>query len=411
MRVHIIGGGVAGLAAAIGCVERGVAVTLYEAAPQLGGRCRSYRHDEFGCDLDNGAHAVLANNAAVHRYLKTIGATDRLATFGRDGLPFVDVRDRATWNLRLPQGLWAKSARPPGTSAWDLICSARLLWGSANKAAHTSLNASITAVEKLWEPLCTSALNTPLIEADAALLSTVVRGMMRWSGLRSGLKLPMHSLTHTYIAPAQEWLQRHGAIVHLQLPLRDVGKSNTRVERLVFSQTEVTVQATDAVVFALPPWAPVWRQLGLNFDALALSPIVNVHFRIAPTHASRFVGMIGGLSQWLWVHDGVATVTISAADAHMNTDGDTLAKTIWTEIAPLLGDPQMPLPPVHVVKERRATIRHVPGVAAYRPAIKTIFQNVFLAGDWVNTGLPCTLESAVQAGFNAGLACLMPGLR
>lgn len=408
MSVYIIGGGVAGLAAAIGCIKRGLAVTLYESAPQLGGRCRSYRHDSFDAVLDNGAHAVLANNEAVNRYLGIIGASDRLQTNSRDGLNFVDLRDGKTWRFKLPRALWDSSSRPPETSTLDVLNGSRLMWGNPNASSVQILKATPSAIDKLWEPLCTSALNTPLAEADGRILSAVVRGMLGFSGLRLGLKLPRHSLTHTYIDPAAQWLQRKGANVRLQSPLREIIIKGGHVERLNFDHDTISIGTEDRVVLAVPPWSQLMTQAGIMTEHLKPSPIVNAHFQVVTTQASNFIGIVGGMSQWLWLRDGLATVTISAAEAHLNTDSDVIAGKIWAEIAAIFGVPNAPLPPVHVVKERRATLRHVLGINDLRATTKSHLANLILAGDWVKSGMPCTLESAIQSGFKAAALAVRP---
>ncbi len=409
MTVHIIGGGVAGLAAAMGCVQRGVTVALYEASAHLGGRCRSYHHTAFGCDLDNGAHAVLSNNAAVAKYLNTIGASERLKKYGHNGLSFVDVRDSAKWQLRIPQCLWNPAARPSGTTAWDILRGAQL--GYKKGTVAQALSASTSALEKLWEPLCTAALNTPIAEADAALLAPIVRGMALPGGLFAGLKLPEKSLSHTYIEPAEKWLTSQGAVINRQSPVRKIVSAERGVDRLIFDKLEITLSDTDSVVLAVPPWSPLLAQLDIHTEALTPSPIVNLHFQIQGNLKDDFVGVIGGLSQWLWIHNNIATVTISAADSLMAMESELIAARAWSEIAPLLSLDPATVPPAHVVKERRATLRHTMGINHYRPPTRTHLTNLFLAGDWVNTGLPCTLESAMQSGFSAAVGCLKRSFR
>ena len=409
MTVHIIGGGVAGLAAAVGCVQSGVDVALYEASPHLGGRCRSYRHTEFGCDLDNGAHAVLSNNKAVARYLSALGAADRLQSYGQNGLSFIDVRDSAPWRLQIPQCLWNPAARPPGTTAWDILAGAQLAYNVGTTAR--ALSATPNATEKLWEPLCTAALNTPLTEADSSLLAPVLRGMAMPGGLRHGLKLPVVSLSHTYIEPAESWLASQGVVINRQSPVRKIGVAAGAVAYLIFDKLELSITHTDSVILAVPPWSPLLAQLDIHTEALALSPIVNLHFQVVADVSDDFIGLIGGLSQWLWVHNGIATVTISAADDLMAIESELIAARVWSEIALILSQDPSAAAPVHVVKERRATLRHSAGVNQYRPPVNTHVMNLFLAGDWINTGLPCTLESAMQSGFSAAMGCLKRGFR
>jgi len=97
----------------------------------------------------------------------------------------------------------------------------------------------------------------------------------------------------------------------------------------------------------------------------------------------------------------VLSITVSAGDDLVARPADEIAAALWAEIAPLIGQPNTVLPPHHIIKERRATLRHTPGLERLRPSTQTRFTNLYLAGDWVNTDLACTLESAAQSGFAA----------
>jgi hydroxysqualene dehydroxylase len=329
MTVHIVGGGIAGLVAAVACVQASRRVVLYDSAPHLGGRCRSYGHDGFDCELDNGAHVVLANNQHIHTYLRIIGASDRLQAYGVDGLSCRDLRNQTSWALRMPEFLFSKSARPEGVSAIELLAdSLRILAGQSPQYQHV--------VDALWEPLCTAALNTPLAEADLRLLSQVMRRMAGWSGLRKGLWLPKATLSETYIHPAVIWLQSHGAVIQTNMLLRGI-QGGTEIEELQFDNALVPLGLDDHVIVALPPWAPVLKEFGVESASLPPSPIVNVHYKLGHTPPSQFTGIIGGVSQWLWVRGNVATVTISAADALVTEDSEAIAKNVWSEIATMVG--------------------------------------------------------------------------
>jgi squalene-associated FAD-dependent desaturase len=404
MTVHVIGGGLAGLAAALECAHQGIKVALYEAAPDLGGRARTYFSNELNAHIDNGAHAVLGNNKSIQRYLGLCGSSDSITVFGANGLTFYDVRSHSTSKLKLPSVLWSSAHRPPGVSMLDLLAGLKLLTANAQSTAADALRASPQAVAALWEPLCISALNTPLAEASAASLGVILKQMALPGGLGAGLLLPKQSLTDTYIAPIQKWLQRRGVDIRRGAPLRQIAHSNGHVTNVVFDDA-AAFEADDVVILALPPWSPLLNEIGIPTAQFSYAPIVNGHFKLPRPVAPQFIGLIGGQGQWVLVRDGIASVTVSAADALNTQSPDAIAQTLWAEIAPLLKQPEG-LPPFHVIKERRATLRHVPGLDAQRPATVTPLKNLFLAGDWTATGLPCTLESAVHSGFGAAHCAL-----
>jgi hydroxysqualene dehydroxylase len=137
----------------------------------------------------------------------------------------------------------------------------------------------------------------------------------------------------------------------------------------------------------------------------AFHAIVNAHFRIAaPTGAATIVGLIGGTAEWVFAFPDRYSVTVSAADHLIDQETETLAQLLWRDVA-LVHGLTGPVPPYRIVKERRATFAATPAQAARRPSVRTAWTNLFLAGDWVDTGLPATIEGALRSGeAAAGLA-------
>ena len=116
---------------------------------------------------------------------------------------------------------------------------------------------------------------------------------------------------------------------------------------------------------------------------------------------SRFLGLIGGTAQWLFARDAVVSVTVSAADQLADRDNAAIAQILWTDVTRALDLPVAPQPQSRVINERRATIAQTPVNIAARPSAATAWSNLFLAGDWTDTGLPATIESAVLSGRTA----------
>ena len=129
--------------------------------------------------------------------------------------------------------------------------------------------------------------------------------------------------------------------------------------------------------------------------------IVNAHFRIDPPAGTPpLVGVLNGTTQWIFAFPGRLSVTISAGDRYLDMARDVLANTIWNEVAGVTGLKD-PLPPWQIVRERRATFAATPAQDAKRPSAETKWRNLALAGDWTNTGLPATIESAIRSGNRA----------
>jgi len=210
------------------------------------------------------------------------------------------------------------------------------------------------------------------------------------------------------ISPALAWLRAHGAEVRLGRRLERVGEVDDAVGVLRFAEEELHLAAQDQVVLAVSPHAAA-RLIPRDVPPLATRPILNAHFRLpSPPDAPPILGLVGGMAQWLFVRDDVVSVTVSAADRWMAARPDDLARALWADAAFALDLRGAPLPPWRILKERRATLAHSPGQEILRPGPRTRLRNLWLAGDWTATGLPCTLEGAVRAGRRAADLALAP---
>src|SRR5205823_6041746 len=163
-RVHVVGAGLAGLAAAVALADRGHAVILYESGQQAGGRCRSFIDPELGVRIDNGNHLLLSGNQAASAYIERIGALDTFERPAEAAIPFVDIASGEHWSVRPGKGVvpwWVLHAtrRVPGTRARDYLEALRL-----RRAAHGDTVAMLMAPDsvlfrRLWQPLTVAALN------------------------------------------------------------------------------------------------------------------------------------------------------------------------------------------------------------------------------------------------------------
>ena len=180
MRVHIIGAGLAGLAAAVHLRASGADLRLYEAAPRAGGRCRSYHDPQLGCVIDNGNHLLMSGNSSVMAYLDVIGARDRLTGPATADYPFLDVSTGARWTIRPTRGRipwWILDAgrRAPGTTPASYLSVLRLLQASPHQTVAEIIKPGTDLYRNLWEPLTVAALNTAPAYAAAALMRPVLR--------------------------------------------------------------------------------------------------------------------------------------------------------------------------------------------------------------------------------------------
>ena len=403
--IHIIGAGLAGLSAAVRLTSLGKPVVIHEATAVAGGRCRSYHDASVGMTIDNGNHLLLSGNHAALDYLHNIGAADRLVGPRKTEFSFVDLLSGERWTLRFNDGpvpfwIFDPRRRVPGTSPLDYLPLARLLWAPAGKTVGEVITCKGTLYERLVEPLIVAALNIDAPLGAARLAGAIVRETLAVGGRACRPLIAREGLGATLIEPALALLQQRGTTVRFEHQLRAVQLSAERVEALDFGGETVALNADDAVVLAVPPYAAASLISGLQAPN-EFCAIVNGHFRIEPpADLPPILGVLNATVQWIFSFPGRVSVTISAGDRLIDTPREELAKRLWDEVARVTGLPAT-LPPWQIVRERRATFAATPAQDAKRPGTITQWRNLALAGDWTDTGLPATIEGAIRSGNRA----------
>ena len=401
----VIGAGVAGLAAATRLAEAGRKVTLIEAAPQAGGRCRSYFDSQLGQIIDNGNHLVLSGNHAIMRYLARLGATDALQGPDKAGIACVDIRNGFRWAITpndgpLPSWIFCPRRRVPDTRAMDYTELAKLFLPQGNRKLGDVLGCDGVLWERLLHPFFLGALNTEPATASASLASKLVRETFAKGGAAYRCLIAHPSLAAAFVDPALMFLAGRNATLRLGQRVRKLVFERNTVSGVVLADGQLPVLAGDMVVLAVPPWSAQELVPGLETPD-AFRAIVNAHFkRPGPKDAPLMLGVVGGTAQWIFCFANRISVTISDADAIVNQDREKLAQTIWADVVKALSISE-PLPPWQIVKEKRATFAATPEQAARRPPARTRWTNLLLAGDWTDTHLPATLEGAIRSGHTA----------
>jgi squalene-associated FAD-dependent desaturase len=403
-RVHIIGGGLAGLAAALDLVDAGHRVSLYEAGPACGGRCRSYFDRELGCRIDNGNHLLLSGNASAMRYLDRLGTRHTLGGPDRPIFPFMDLRDQTRWTIRPNMGRlpwWVLSARRgvPGARLADYATLLRLRTARADDtvAAVLPKNALYT---RLIEPLAIAALNTPPDQGSARLFWAVIAESLAKGGRHCIPCFPKEGLSESFVDPAVTLLAQNGADMRTSHRISALTTEHGSVASLVGPDGPIAIPLGDSIVLAVP--APVAATLLPGTLAPdAHEAIINLHFKAdAPPGEAGFTGLIGGLAEWVFIKPGIVSVTISAANRLLDQPTEALAAAVWQEVQHVTGIVS-DMPQWRVIREKRATFAATPAQQMRRSFATTSLSNLVLAGDWTDTGLPATIEGAIRSGFAA----------
>ena len=431
-RVAVIGAGWSGLACALELTRRGFAVTVYDAAPKVGGRARavSVRLGDRDFELDNGQHLLIGAYSETLRVMAQAGV-DRERTLLR--LPFhICYPDR--WSLRAsrlpaPWHLATALLTARGLS-WDARRHTATFvrrwqrhdWRLADDATADTLfaDAPPDIVRRLWRPLCLAALNVEPAQASARVLLAVLRDALAGAAAASDLLVPRSDLTRAFAAPAQQLLQRRGAELRLRSPVQRLSTDagGWRIDG------RDSHSFADAVVLALPPrraaallgsvqCAELASTVAV-LTSIAMAPIATVYLRF-PTRV-RLPGPVLALlddrsveryGQWVFdrgqldpAHAGVLGVVISAADQAPAGGPASLAAAVAAQLTADLGLPA-PLASA-VLTEKRATIVPRPGLQ--RPPTRLPPGALYLAGDSAASEYPSTLEGSVRAGVAAAAA-------
>jgi squalene-associated FAD-dependent desaturase len=425
MNVAVLGGGYAGMAAAVTLAERGVPVTVHEAAAHLGGRARrvSYR----GTTLDNGLHVLIGACSETLRLIRQVGVSPEQALMRLPLDWWMHDRFRMiVRDLPSPFHLAAALITARGASLPARFSALRFahmmrrrgfeLDGDMNVAALLSAQRQNPAIIRyFWQPLCVSALNTPVECASARTFLHVLRDGLDAAADGSNVLVARKDLTALFPEPAARYVCEHGGTV-------SVGQTITRIERNARGFS-VTARGTrydyTHVICAVSPHRLLPLISGLSeLESMAATvarfeyqPIHSIYlqYRDSLRLPKPMVGLADGLAHWVFDREaicgqsGLVGVVISAAGPHQRLTQEELALNVHGQLGQHFG----PLPELvwhRVIAEKRASFACTP--ALLRPQAGGALPGFFLAGDYVAGDYPATLEGAVRSGGSAAQALL-----
>lgn len=424
MKVAVIGGGWAGLAAAVTLVERGIPVTLFESAAQLGGRAR--RIEVNGLSLDNGQHILIGAYRETLRLLNLVG------------VDIAEVCDAPPLTLQVMPDFYLRAAALPapwhlglgllnsrGISLRDKFSAARFLMALKHDAFRIAPDIDVSALlsqhqqsqalnNYLWHPLCLAALNTLPHCASAQIFVNVLRDAFFGSRADSRLLLPRVDLGQLFPDPAARYITAHAGEIRLRQRILRLEVT----DRGISLQHEQGAEFFSQVICAVPPFRvgdllgqqPALQPIMDQIAALQYQPIYTVYLQYpaATRLAFPMLGLTNAMSQWVFDRGaldgklGLMSVIISAEGAHETLPHAALAERVMQELHEQLGLPAQTAW-AQVIAEKRATYACLP--ALQRPDHITPLTGLFLAGDYTAGDYPATLESAVRSGVRSALAC------
>jgi len=417
-RVAVVGAGWAGLAAAATLAERGLPVTVFEASRSLGGRARRVTLD--GVDLDNGQHILIGAYGETLRLMRLVGADpERLLA----RLP-LELRYASGFRLRAPRlpaplHLLAGLLRASGLTAAERFAAARFVAGLRRGGFALAADDSVGQLlvrhgqtgalrDRLWVPLCVSALNTPPERASARVFVNVLRDPLGGDRAGSDLLLPKSDLGALFPAPAAAFVAARGGEVRLGASVRSVTRDGAglRLDADPGTFSHIVLACPPQVAPAVLDALPELRSLAATIAAIEHEPIYTCYLQYPESVSLPFpmLGFSGGLAQWafdrgaLSGHPGLIAAVLSASGEHEALTHAELASAIHAELRAAF--PGLPAPRWHrVIAERRATFSCRPGLV--RPRNATPVPGLVLAGDYTASDHPATLEAAIRSGVAA----------
>lgn len=433
-QVLVIGGGFAGAAAASRLAEGGAAVTLIEERATLGGRATSFKDGVTKQDVDNGQHLLMGAYRDTRAFLRRLGVDQRLKFDKSLSVSFVNrTGRRSRLAPRLFSGTFGLLAGIFFFRELGLKDKLSLIWGlfrarnpKAKRIDGWTVSQWMNALHQtpgtrraFWDPLCYATLNERPDRAAAAAFAVVLNeGLFAGSNERA-LGFSTLPLARLWPVELAEYLKRRGGRLAARLKATGFQTDGDRVTAVELEgETPVTV---DAVVLAAPvadsvALIPEEARRGLPVPAnVDHAPIlaVNFWFSKAP-FADPVIGLVDMDLHWVFNREalwgppgrGQISAVISAARALENRSSDELIALALADIRRAF--PGFTEAPHHasVLWEHRATPSPTPAFWRARPSITTPYKNLFLAGDWVDVGLPPTLEAACRSGHRAAEAVL-----
>ena len=432
-RIAVIGGGFAGCAAAFALTRDGHSVTLLEAKPVLGGRAHSYKEVKTGTTLDNGQHILMGCYHRALELIEALGNTDRLEKYDRLNLAFVSAQGGRS-------SLRSSKLPPPFHLLAGLFSFTEVNWidrwailnfpfrakrnppkqGEPTQPWLERLGQTPGSIRALWEPFCLAALNVPIQTADAPLFWEVTRRALFGSAQDAAIYFDREGLSSLLQPELGLFLQSTEGDVRLASPLESLEYDENMRHVTALHMKQGGPVTADQVVLAVP-WTAAAKILPADDRSALLArelkpgPILGVHlWTDRPLTQDLITGFLD--SPLHWVFDRTTTLpegssghlyaaVISAVTDLIDQTGKYLVELILAEIHRLIPESREAKVTHHVVyKSRDATFTGESGKPLSRPGPITSVENLFLAGDWTETGLPATIEGAVVSGLRVAEA-------
>ncbi len=414
-KVLVIGGGLAGLTSAVYLTKNNFRVTLLEASPKLGGRAYSFYDEDLKTEIDNGQHIMLGCYKDTLQLLRITEALDgikfqeslEINYLGRNNKRFSLSAKRKFYPFNLIAGLFSFKGLQLSEKLSLAKFFVKIKFTDPDNLSDMNVNQwlknekqSENAIKIFWEIISVGALNTSTERASAKIFCEILKEIFWKDDNSYMIILPRFPLTKCIIEPLQRFIIKNGGEIKLSEKCVELIIENERISAL--KTDKAFFKDFDFVISAIPDFA--LRKLLNEKYSLALpdfrhSSILNIHLLLRNNFLKKdFYAFENSELHWLFNKGTHWNIVISNADKFIDSGGDEIYKFVMNELKQFLQLNDEDVVLYKVIKEKRATFIPDQKVLSARPSTKTNIKNLYLAGDWVNTKLPATIESAVKSG-------------
>jgi len=411
----VLGGGFAGLTSAVYLSKAGYKIELIEASPKLGGRAYSFKDTETNTIIDNGQHILMGCYKETLNFLKLINAAANLefqkhlkVNFVKEDFRLYPLEAKGIfYPLNLALGILSYNAlcvserlrlillflKLPLIPSKDLKNLTVYEWLEGEKQAENIRKA-------FWEILCVGALNTSIKKASAVTFADILKKIFLRGSRSATIVLPAKGLSETYCINAQKFIEQNNGIISFSEKVDSLLFDSDKLVKIKTSKR--IIEEFDFVISALPlsAFEKVVNNIRVFTDLnLTYSSILTLHIWLKENRLNRnFYGLINSRIHWVFNHISHITLVISDANDLIELSKEELIEIAGNELSKFMNIPQDEIISYKIIKEKRATFIPLNNILGQRPPSVTKFSNFYLAGDWIETGLPSTIESAVKSG-------------
>lgn len=419
----VIGGGFAGLTTAAYLSNKNIKVDLFEAAPKLGGRAYSFLAKDGNTVIDNGQHILMGCYNETLRFMKMIGASNNLIYQSSLEINFLEenfrqLKLKATsfpYPFNLMFGILNYRALRLSQRFKVLQFFIKVFTYSDKELKKLSVydwlskekqNGAIS--KSLWEIISIGALNTSIKKASAQIFADILKEIFLKGTFASTIIIPRYGLSETYCHNAKSFIEKNEGRVFLSKPVTDLIIRNNRIVEVKTDDQSIT--EFDCVISAVPLYS-LQKFTSVFYlskkPELRYSSILSVHLWLSHNPLKEsFYGLINSPVHWIFNKKNHLTIVISDADYLNDKTKEEIIFLVAKELKKYINLELDDIIDFQVIKEKRATFIPSENILHSRPSVVTGLDNFFVAGDWIDTGLPSTIESAVKSGRMAADAVL-----